>query len=1815
MKHFYTKTLQKSYFFFLHFLMLLFLFSSFAFAGDKGFYSYSPDGKIEYNVSKKKILVKFTEDLSFAEQSSVVNEFPLLKALNKEMLLPSPKVAVLEFIDETISEEKISKILFELNQKTNVVFANPFLVFKDGTLQGVTDQFAVKLKNESDLPLLSEEVKKSNAKISKQYSYDNLVYFITVDKSSAGNALDLANKFAESNKFAFSEPDFLLLLKKFNTNDTFLNYQWSLNNTGSAIQFNGTAGADMKVFNAWGITTGSSAIKVAIIDEGVDLVHPDLLANMLGGYDGTGLNSGGAPSGNDAHGTACAGIVAGVGNNNLGVAGVAYNCKIVPIRIAYSSGASWVTQSSWIGASIDWAWNQGAADVLSNSWGGGGSSSLINDPIGRALSQGRGGLGSPVLFAAGNNNSSVSYPATLQNVIAVAAMSMCNQRKNPSSCDGETFWGSNFGTNVDIGAPGVKIYTTDISGSAGYSAGNYAPTFNGTSSACPNAAGVMALILSANPTLTAAQARQIIESTCDKVGGYTYNSGVTNQPNGTWSTDLGYGRVNAFTALQLANPSACINPPPVATTIASPSNICVTSNVLLTLSGITLGTGQTYQWQSSPNNGTYTNVGGATSFSLSASVNSSRWYRCAVTCGGTTTNSTPVQVVFTDPTINTFPHTQNFDATSALPCGWSISDVNNDGATWSVGTTNPRSTPNTMTYSYSATNAANDWLFTPPLNLVAGQNYRIRFWYRVRSATYPERLEVKWGSIATAAGMTSSAVFSNSNIINTTYTEGTTSIISPSSSGIYYFGFRAFSAADMYDLNMDDFTIETVASCGTPLVGGTIVGPATITAGTAGSYNLSGNTGTSVQWQQSIDGGSNWTDITGAITSSLSYNGNPGSVQLRARSSSSTCPDVFSNVLTVTVNQRVGNLLSNPIIASLPYSSNLSTSSGSGFTSTYTGTNQQSSPDIFYRFTTGPCTDSVRISTCNSNFDTYIHLLNASGTQIVSNDDNGEYCAGSRASLKRLVSPNTTYFVVAEGYGSATGNISIEISEIDNPALTVSISAGGPTTFNEGGSVTLTSNRTGTHLWSPGGQTGVSISATQSGNYSVLHTNTNGCSAVSNTIQVVVTPLLLPTISISQDASNPCNGIVFSSSITNGGTIPSYQWRKNGIPIPGANSSTYTTTDILNGDIITCVLVSNNPNANPNPVSSNSVTITLSFSSTNWTGNISSNSALVGNWSNGLPSKNKNVVINSSAFNTCIVSQNLECNNLTIQAGASVVINSNITIDVYGNILNDGSFTFNLGALKIRDCSGIGSTLHTIGTNNSSVINFYDLEQNVSIGTTLNCTASLKNTLTLAKGTFTNNGQIFTLLSTATKTARIAPLESQATYVGNITMERFAPSGLTGWAFLGNPVQNSTIGAWMDDFATSGFTGATGNAGGFVSVYSYNESVNGTSANGYVPPTNANNIVEQGKGYMVYLGTGPVNTNNITIDVTGPISKGAFNFPITYSNTTPIASPENDGWNLIANPYPSAIDWDSPDWSRNGVNGAIYIYNADIQQYATYVAGSGGIGVNGGTNIIASSQGFWVKANNINPTLIATSEQVKSAGNATFFRSSNTSSANGIIKLKLTQEYNFDETLIRINELATENFDNDFDANKLYSINPNLPNISSKLNGLAYAINTVNNFNETNEIPIEIKVAQIGAIQLQIEGMQNYANQAFLKDNLSESLIPIYSDTTITIVVMDTSLIRNQYSLLFNPDLTVSNNTIKTANIEYFPNPTDENLYFSTAANTIYEINIYNTLGELVLSNKHSNSINVNNLSAGVYYFNVKGKDDGFLIRDKFIKK
>lgn len=592
--------------------LIIILFFNNAYTADNSIYNYGPEGKNYYKLSTEKILVKFNKDLSFDQKQELLSSFEELDPISEDNLLPAPDVTLVQV--QGLSGEELEDLLVKIEQVPDVIYANPFLIYEDGTYQGIQDRVIVQLKSENDFDKLNELAKEFNVNVLERDIYDSKTYILKTNKNSKGNALEVANSLHESGEFQYAEPDFLLFLKRFSTNDTYLNYQWALDNTGSSIQYSGTAGADMNVFNAWGISSGASSIKVAIIDEGVDLNHPDLIANLLSGYDATGQGSGGGPQGDDAHGTACAGIVAGVGNNNRGVAGVAYNTKIIPVRIAYSnSQGGWVTSNTWISNAINWAWSSAGADVLSNSWGGGSSSSAINSAINGAVNSGRGGLGSPVLFAAGNDNGAVHYPGTLTSVISVAAMSMCYQRKSPSSCDGETWWGSNYGTNLDIAAPGVKIFSLDISGSNGYSSGDYYSTFNGTSSATPNAAGVMALLLSANPSLTGAQARYVLESTCRKVGGYSYNNGVSGQPNGTWSSQLGYGLVDAYQALlsvapQVANDAgvSALNSP-----IGSFCSSTITPELILqnygsnTLSSVTINyaidntSWSTYNWTGS----------------------------------------------------------------------------------------------------------------------------------------------------------------------------------------------------------------------------------------------------------------------------------------------------------------------------------------------------------------------------------------------------------------------------------------------------------------------------------------------------------------------------------------------------------------------------------------------------------------------------------------------------------------------------------------------------------------------------------------------------------------------------------------------------------------------------------------------------------------------------------------------------------------------------------------------------------------------------------------------------------------------------------------------------------------------------------------------------------------------------------------------------------------------------------------------------------------------------------------------------------------
>jgi len=283
---------------------------------------------------------------------------------------------------------------------------------------------------------------------------------------------------------------------------------------------------------------------IAILDEGVDSRHEDLKAVITAPYDAVEDDKVQDPNSWDGHGTACAGLAAAIPNNRIGIRGIGGGCKIMPIRMAYSpvKDGDWITSDEIIARAINFAWKNGA-HILSNSWGGGLISDVEEVAWKSALKQGRGGLGCIVLAAAGNESGPVNAPANYPSMFCISASNDLDTFKRRNDGSSEDWWGSCFGPEVLIAAPGVQNITTDITGRKGYDRTNYVSTFNGTSSATPIAAGAVGLLLSINPTAPTDMIRQILMDSADKVGNDAYVNGRNNF--------MGYGRLNVLKAVNL----------------------------------------------------------------------------------------------------------------------------------------------------------------------------------------------------------------------------------------------------------------------------------------------------------------------------------------------------------------------------------------------------------------------------------------------------------------------------------------------------------------------------------------------------------------------------------------------------------------------------------------------------------------------------------------------------------------------------------------------------------------------------------------------------------------------------------------------------------------------------------------------------------------------------------------------------------------------------------------------------------------------------------------------------------------------------------------------------------------------------------------------------------------------------------------------------------------------------------------------------------------------------------------------------------------
>lgn len=284
---------------------------------------------------------------------------------------------------------------------------------------------------------------------------------------------------------------------------------------------------------AWDAVTGSSTVDIAIADSGVDPTHPDLAGKLIPGYNFYDNNTN--TSDVYGHGTKVAGAAAAIGNNGIGVSGVAWSNPIMPLRVSDTAGYAYY---STMANAITYAADHGVR-IVNLSFGGTSSSSTLQSAIDYAWNR-----GTIVFASAGNSNvSTLTYPAACNHAVAVAAT---------DSADNKASF-SNYGSWITVSAPGAGIYTTANGGA-------YA-SVSGTSFSSPITAGVAALILSVNPLLDAQQVVDILKQNTDDLGSAGFDQ------------YFGYGRVNAAKAVAAAQTTvATTDTQPPTVGISSPGN-------------------------------------------------------------------------------------------------------------------------------------------------------------------------------------------------------------------------------------------------------------------------------------------------------------------------------------------------------------------------------------------------------------------------------------------------------------------------------------------------------------------------------------------------------------------------------------------------------------------------------------------------------------------------------------------------------------------------------------------------------------------------------------------------------------------------------------------------------------------------------------------------------------------------------------------------------------------------------------------------------------------------------------------------------------------------------------------------------------------------------------------------------------------------------------------------------------------------------------------------------------------------------------------
>ncbi len=596
----------------------------------------------------------------------------------------------------------------------------------------------------------------------------------------------------------------------------------------------------------------------------------------------------------------------------------------------------------------------------------------------------------------------------------------------------------------------------------------------------------------------------------------------------------------------------------------------------------------------------------------------------------------------------------------------------------------------------------------------------------------------------------------------------------------------------------------------------------------------------------------------------------------------------------------------------------------------------------------------------------------------------------------------------------------------------------------------------------------------------------------------------------------------------------------------------------------------------------------------------------------------------NSGHNVTLTASAAVTGNLNVATGAQLLF-KNFFLSSTGNInvetgttlesANSGGFaaTGTVGSIRLSGTRKIagkgvnflfdGTTAQATGTGMPDTASTITISN--SLGVTLSKALAITDSVKLTSGTFNLNSLVLKLISTGTKTAAIGRVLGTGAFsnAGNFTMQRWLEPTMRQYTganvFVGPAVSGKTASAWQSALNPYSEFTYTPYPQRYSSVVLY-DPTNNTSAsqNGWVKPSSASQAIDPGKGAMVFFYNNLFAAGGV-YSLSGAPVTGNKSLPVSFCASgcpSPSAGGTN-GFNLVANPYAANINWDATGsaWTKTNINGAVYIWSHKLKAYSSYVTGSGG--VNGGSNLITSSQAFFVEANAASPVLTIT-EAAKTTAAASIMR---TAASNRLVFSMVNAEGSADEALVIFNNNTTRAFESMYDAHKLSGSDMNL---STSPAGVKLAINSMAVPASGDILAVNASAVTLGTYSLSFnelpENVTVYLRDAF--NNSLHTVTPGYS-YSFAITSDANSQGGNRFSLVFMPaDVTGLQTTVNDKPVVY-PNPARQAVHISIPnAKGKVTARLFSTIGAEVTSvtgDAVNATLNIEGLSSGVYMLKI----------------